>query len=138
MSGIGFTDQTEVQPSQWNKLFVSYPQVVEFKMFDRPDDPDSARIPWNEPGPLASSQCDGDSGGPVFVVGQGNVPIVIGVLSAAKGVTASSVSCGKSKNAEFVNLGHPFVNGMLCPELQRAGIPCQSTLNYVPVTIAKQ
>jgi len=131
LAGVGVTDTSEIRMDDWNSGFVSYPQPVAFGSVN-PGDITTSTITWSTL-EAASSNCTGDSGGPVFAVGAMGVPLVIGVLSAAppRSKPDTPTGCAKSHAGTFVDIGHPYVRGELCPELSRRGHPCAAAEDIV-------
>lgn len=121
LAGFGYTDFSELQYSGWNISDLAM-QLVNFTTATTAL-PSSAAIPWdNTTNP--ASQCAGDSGGPVFVIGADNLPYIVGILSRDELNSPNSVAaCRFSTNATFVNLGNPFVKSAACDAL-RATDPC--------------
>ncbi len=130
MAGVGYTDISAPNLAGWNPSYFGR-QVVNFGAFSA-DVPGLASIPWDNTNGDRVSQCAGDSGGPVFVVGRTGIPLIVGVLSrTSNGEPNSIASCTASSGAAFINLGHPFVHDPLCEQLQSVGSACRSPLDDV-------
>jgi Trypsin len=127
MSGVGITDKTGIHESTWNPGYVSKPQPVQFGSLSDPNSPGTALIAWVKSN-SASSQCGGDSGGPVFAI-DGNLPVIVGVLSISSSNDDPSTvgGCASSAAGRFVNLAHPFIESKLCAELSQKGTACISS-----------
>lgn len=132
MAGAGVIDTTAARATA-NQGYISSPQPLFLDSYS-PNNISGSIVFWSDPlvVPGASSQCDGDSGGPVFAVGtrdSHSVPIVVGVLSArGNGPDPSDIaSCHQSWAGQFVNLGNSIVWNQLQKGLASFGV--QENLN---------
>ena len=130
MAGFGYTDVSAPNLGGWNPAYLAR-QVVDFGSFTA-NLLSVAAIPWENTTDRPASQCAGDSGGPVFVVGRTGVPLIVGVLSRSNSGEPDSVTaCRNSSGAAFINFGHPFVHDPICRQLQQIGTPCFAPLDDV-------
>lgn len=130
MAGIGVTDKTTLDPNDWNIGYLSKLQAIDYSSITDPNLPQTALVTWLRTA-QPTSQCSGDSGGPVFAF-DGKSPVIVGVLSLSNpGMNPSTVAgCANSLAGRFVNLGHPFVMEKLCPELSSLDSACISSATW--------
>lgn len=134
MAGVGITDSETLTKGSQHAVNISKPQIAEF---NNESAMNFAKIAWSlEKKQVLSTQCNGDSGGPVFVNGKNNRPLIVGVISGADGAAWSPSDCARTYRGNFVNLGHPAISGPLCTQLFALGFACSATFDYVPKTLA--
>lgn len=134
MAGVGTTDVVESSATGKHAVWISQPQLAEFSNSPVKS---RAKIAWSQAkSPVFSTQCAGDSGGPVFVTGKDKRALIIGVVSDTGGPANTKANCAKTYEGSFVNLGHPLVSDGLCKQLASAGATCAAALDYEPRILA--